>query len=547
MRRLFPTFALVALAVIVFAGWMHLGVLDPRNVGWVIDGHDRGQSAIGLAAYLRAAGSWPLLHQPLIGAPDGMALLFTDSIPLLGLLLGPVAPWLPPGLQFVGPWYLACMLLQAGFGWAIVRRHAPDGVSAWLGAALLVLMPVLINRYGHASLCAQWLILWALWLHLDPVRARRPLWWIALLGVAALVHSYLLLMVAAIWASSVLRSLVAEPERGRTLIHAAIVAIATALIVSLHGILGQHFGSTGTYGRFPMPIDALWNPGNPTYSALLPSSPESGRGFEGFQYLGAGLLALALAALVRLAFGLRHGADAEALPRDALRRLAWLVPAFLIFAVVAIGPQPLFAGQPVGGVRLPPAIIDLLDPVRASGRLFWPVTYTIAIAAILIMCRMKRAPLILAGALALQLVDLMPMLAAVRATSVLADTPGTYHRTPDPRWDALIARAGAVDFQPPDPFGDLVVMEEIAWRAVRQCRPVPFFYASRETVATRRRLDAAARRFRAGLIDPARLYVLVDGAVPPALAHRVRHLDGIAIIPPSAAARPRGKDLCPTK
>ena len=55
-------------------------------------------------------------------------------------------------------------------------------------------MPVLLNRYGHASLCAQWLILWALWVFVDPRRARASRWWWpAVLGVAAMVHSYLLL------------------------------------------------------------------------------------------------------------------------------------------------------------------------------------------------------------------------------------------------------------------------------------------------------------------------------------------------------------------
>ncbi len=537
MRRSLPLIALVALAVTVFAAWMHPGVLDPANVGWLIDGHDRGQSAIGLAAYLRAGGPWPLLHQPLLGAPEGMTLLFTDSIPLLGILLGPVARWLPPGLQFLGLWYLACMLLQVGFAWAIVRPRARDGLSAWLCAALLALMPVLINRYGHASLCAQWLILWALWLHLDPVRSRSHLWWAAVLATAALVHSYLLLIVAAIWASAMLRAFWVEPRRWRTLAGSVGVAALVVAIVALHGVLGQHFASTGTYGAFPVALDAWWNPANPSYAALLPSSPDDGHGFEGFQYLGAGLIALLLIGLGWSVAGAARGVTL-AVPWDALRRLAWLVPALLVLAVVAIGPQPKIWGAPLWTAHLSPALIDALDPVRAGGRLFWPATYTLVIAVLLVICSMPRAALILAGALALQLVDLMPMLAAVRATSAVADSSGTYRRTHDPRWDALIARAGSIDFQPPNPFADLALMEEVTWRAVRLCRPVRFTYAARETAMMRARLDAEALDFQAGRIDPTRLYVLLDGTVPGALTARVRRLDGVAIIPPSASALP---------
>ena len=205
MRRALPEIiVLPALALVIFGAWMHWAVLDPRNVGWLLDGRDRGQSAIGLAAYLRA-GHWPSLHQPLLNAPEGMTLLFTDSIPLLGVALGPFAGLLPPGLQFIGPWLLLCVMLQVAFAWLLVRRHAPDRLAALLGTALLALMPALINRYGHASLCAQWLILWALWVFVDERRSMQPLWWAAVLGVAALVHSYLLLMTAAIWGSAVLR------------------------------------------------------------------------------------------------------------------------------------------------------------------------------------------------------------------------------------------------------------------------------------------------------------------------------------------------------
>lgn len=192
MHRLPVLAALLALALAIFGAWMHWAVLDPRNAGWLLDGNDRGQSAIGLAAYLRA-GYWPLLHQPLLDAPEGMTLLFTDSIPLLGLVLGPFAGLLSPGLQFIGPWLLLCVVLQVAFAWLLVRPHAPDRLAALIGTALLSLMPALINRYGHASLCAQWLVLWALWVFVDEARARRPEWWAAVLGVATLVHSYLLL------------------------------------------------------------------------------------------------------------------------------------------------------------------------------------------------------------------------------------------------------------------------------------------------------------------------------------------------------------------
>ena len=517
MKRLLLVPLLVATAVLLYAAWMPLATLDPRNVGWLLDGHDHGQSAIGLAAYLGGDG-WPPFHIALLSAPEGTSLLLTDSIPLLGLLLGPSAEVLPPGLQFVGPWMFACLVLQLLFAWALVRPHAPDWPTAWFGAVLLAALPMFFNRYPHASLCAQWLILWALWIYVDPRRADRPWWWLAVLGVAALVHSYLLLMVASIWAASLLRRLV-ERRQVRPLIEAVGIIGAVTLLLAAQGVFGGGFGSTHSYGAFPMALDAWWNPANQTYSALLRTSPEDhGRGFEGLNYLGVGLLLTVLIAV--------------ATRRVALRQLLWLLPGFAVLALVAIGPQPLFSGQALTTVHLPLWLTDALDPVRASGRLAWPITYTLVYAAIVSVMALSRAMLLLAAALALQAVDIAPMLAAIRSTAARANGTTVFLRTPDPRWEGLIARAKQVDFTPADAFVNLQVMEEITWRAVRARRPVGFTYTSRTSRATKQRTAAERLAFERGDVPPGHLVIVQDGVLPATLAPRAIRIDGVTVIAP---------------
>ncbi|QDZ06657.1 hypothetical protein FPZ24_03520 [Sphingomonas panacisoli] len=529
MRSTFTTAAmLAALALALFGAWMHWAVLDPRNVGWLLTGEDRGQSAIGLSAYLRAGGPWPSLHEPLLMAPGGLPLLFTDSIPLIGLILKPLG--VPAGWQFLGPWYLLCVALQVFFAWRLVRPYAPDHLAAFIGTVLLAAMPMLFNRYGHASLCAQWLVLWALYVFVDEERARRPGQWFAVLGVAALIHTYLLLMVAAFWGSAILCLMVRGPDRVRVLAGAGAVAAVIVAILWWHGIFAGPFGSTGTYGAFPMALDAWWNPANPGYTALIPSSAEDhGRGFEGLQYLGAGMLLLVAIAVYGWVF--RRDASGTG-------RLLWLLPAFIVIAIAAIGPQPMWRGAPLFTLHLGPLLTNLLDPIRAAGRLAWPLTYTLAFAAIVTVIRLPRATMILAVALAVQVIDLTPMFAAVRSTSAKAADRTVYHRTLDPRWAALVARSSSVEFEPARPFIDLQLMEEITWRTVDACRPVRFTYASRESAATRARIDVDTADFAAGRLDPTRLYVLLDGKVPRIVAARVQKLDGITIIAPTTPAPP---------
>jgi hypothetical protein len=524
MRRALPSLAYVALAIAMFVAWMHPAILDPRNVGWLLDGSDRGQNSMGLIAYLRA-GSWPGLHDPLLMAPDGLPLALTDSNPLLGLLLGPFG--LPVGWQVTGLWLLSCVLLQVAFARALVTRYVADPFAAFLGTALLAISPALIARYGHVNLCAHWLILWALWVFIDPERSRRPGWWAAVLGVALLVHPYLAVMAAAIWASAVLRLLTLEPAAWRRMIAgAASGAALLALVAWWLGFVGLDALSTGSYGQFGMALDALWNPGNPDYSALLPGlATTAAQGFEGFNYLGAGLLSLIVVAVAAIVARRDRVAD---LP------LIWLAPAFLVLTLLAIGPHWVWRGHTLVVVPIPDLVRNALDPVRAGGRLFWPVGYAVALAAIVVAGRLQRASLILGAALALQLFDLAPMVSAVRATSASA-TDQAYRRTRDPAWQAMVDRASSIEFEPATPYLEEAVRDELTWRALTAKRPVPlrYFYASREPAAIRARLDADAAAFRAGRIDPSRLYVVLDNRIPRAVMNRIQIIDGVAVVAPA--------------
>jgi len=537
--RLLRSFAILLIALTAFLGWMHPGTLDITNIGWALR-DDWGTGVTGFNAYLKS-GTWPGTYHPLMMAPEGAHLLLTDSIPLLALLVKPFA-WLLPstGVQLLGWWLLACLVLQAAFAHALVRRYAADFMTAWLGTALLVVLPALFNRYPHPSLCAHWTILWALWVFVDVRRARQAGWWLVVIAIAGLIHSYLLLMVGAIWASALLERLWQRDWRNAA-VQVVAAGLVAAVIVTLHGAIGQGYVPTHTYGAFPMALDALINPAHPGYTALLPTTPDDqGRGFEGYQYLGAGLLVVTIAAI-----GVRVARIAPEPRGPALRRLAWLLPAFAVLTLLAITHGVLLHGEVLFKLPLPRAVIDALDPVRASGRLFWPVAYTGLFAAIATIERLKlpTARLILASALMLQIIDIAPMLAAIRADTSEAGQARLYRRATDPRWAALIDSASAVEFQPATDRPDQKLLAEVGWRAMLACRPMRFSYVARWSRTDRDRLASDRAAFVAGRIDPSRLYVLFPGEpVPAPLASRARAIDGVTVIPPTVAAPPPG--LC---
>ena len=528
IRRLATPVSLIVLVAALFGWWMHWAVLDVTNVGWILNGKDWAPTALGLAAYLRQ-GNWPGSWTPLMMAPDGVHLLMMDSTPLAGLLLKPFAGWLiPASVQIVGWIFLLNLAMHVAFAWALMRERAPSVAAALAGTALLSLLPTLYNRYPHANLTAHWLILWGLWLFVDRDRARRWWQWLVLIALAGLIHSYLLLMVLAFWGSAVLREgVLGGDRRGAAASIAAMLGIGMAL-AAYHGLNNSPV-STGTYGSFPMALDALWNPVVSTNSVFLPASMYSpNQGFEGFQYLGAGLLLLvALAAL---------GAVGRAPRRDGL---VWLAPALAVLTLLACSDVLVWQDRRLLFARPPQDMIDALDLVRASGRLFWPVAYTLVYAALVACFRWRRAGLALTAALVLQVADMAPMMAAVRGATARAAEGETFRRTGDPRWTTLIARAAAVEVEPPEAFRDAQLLEEVGWRAMLACRPMRFMYVARVSRSAAARLAAERRAFLAGRVPADRLVLLYPGeSVPAVLARRAVTLDGVTVIAPVAPAPP---------
>ncbi len=527
--RIAPYAVLAALAVALFSAFFHWQILDISNVAWLLRGTDNGENALGLHAWLHDPAP-RFLHTTLLNAPEGTGLLFTDSNPLLSALAFLFRGLLPADAQMIGWWLLLCLFLQLFFAWKLLRRHAPNEVALWCGVLLLAALPSLFNRYVHVNLMAHWLILWALWRFTDPERSASNRGWAVLIALTAFVHSYLLVMVGAIWASAMLERLWKDPKAAPRLF-AECVAILLLVGAIAWGLgVFEPYGLAGNYGAFAMPLDALWNPGVGTYSTFLPAIEQRpGRGFEGFQYLGLGLLILLPLAAILARRLPRPAADAP----DSLARLKWLVPALVALTCLAISTYPDFAGQPLPRYQLPGSVAVALDAVRASGRLFWPVAYVLAFASIRILYRLepRRAGLALVALAAIQTADLVPMAASIRAQSAEARGAPLYVRTRSPEWDVLIAQAKDIAFIPGDVTKDLGVFQEVAWRAAKAKVPVRAVYAARTSRVSDARQREETEAFRRGAVVPGRLYILIGGElIPPPLMMQVRLLDGFTIL-----------------
>src|SRR5262249_38797262 len=90
---------------------------------------------------------------------------FTDSIPIVALMVRPLSPLLPQPFQYLGLYVCASFALLAYLGFKIFQRLCGGNVLwALLGGFLILLSPVATFRlFGHFALTSHWLILWALY------------------------------------------------------------------------------------------------------------------------------------------------------------------------------------------------------------------------------------------------------------------------------------------------------------------------------------------------------------------------------------------------
>ncbi len=566
LPKVSSTLHLIALGVapiVLFLLFFDPNVLNPTRIGWIMEA-DWGQHALGWNAWRHmpwSSGS----YENLLYAPTGLPLIYTDSNPLFAFIFKTFNHWLPKDFQYIGLWFLFCVCMHFLFAYKLVRPHAPGKWAAFGGAVALSALPCLYYRERHDTLVAQWLILWALHLFIN-VEAGAPRLapptaskarvllqrvanlfdaktrgYMALLGVTGLIHPYLLFMVAAIWGGDVLRALWQGAAAknlhttGKALVRAAIVLVCPIVTLGISGCYAKgQSPNAGGWAYYSMGLDALINPVRPEFSAIIKSVPQDGgQSFEGYQYLGFGLLMLLVAALII------YAVTPEARrARAFFSKLTFLALPFLLLFLTAITNRVQLYGHVIFFFQMPDQLKNVLAILRASGRFFWPMSYCLVLTALVVLykSRPRILAVVLPAILLLQAYDLDGFAATMRAATSLAANPKVYYLTPSPKWDQLIAEAKGVDFYPANVHFNDKLFYELTWRATSRALPVNTMYPARENLLQLAKEDEGQTDFRHGVIHNDHLFVFLKQCdAPRELQSRLRMLDGVWIIPPDTA------------
>lgn len=439
LRRLLPALLGAAAGIAVFL-WVY--GTAPLHVGWdnwILRGYDEWdvqQHYAGWLLFRNAHWSFPLGMADTIAVPDGTVISYTDSLPWVSIFFKLLRGVLPATFQWFGWYTLGCFALQGAAGALLcarcgsgIRQQAAVGL---LGGALFACLPTLWERaFRHTALASQWLFLFSLYVYLESRaalrrtrKAPRMRWWLPVLAFVAVgIHPYFLPLVmvcALLW--SIDRVRLSRAWKGAALDFAA--ALAAALV---GGVLCGAIGS-GTslsregYGEFSMNLNALINPysrGQYTWSRVLSALPQQSGQYDGFNYLGLGVLVLlAVALLLSVVSLLRR-------PRmvGAWWLRNWPVAAACVLLTLFAVSNNVYWGNAGFTIPLPQWLLNLCGIFRSSGRMFYLPAACLVVWGVYTLvgaCRRLSRPavwssVVLVLVLAVQVWDLSAVAAEKRA------------------------------------------------------------------------------------------------------------------------------------
>lgn len=390
-----------------FIAVVGLGILNPRNVSWLLADFDMTLEYLGWAFYRYGPWTFPIGLNPNFGLDISSSIIYSNSMPLFAMVFKPISGLLGEPFQFWGIWILLCFVLQAWMAWLLMGLITRDLWLKTFATGLLLFSPPMFSQIGfHNSTVGHFPILAALYLILRPNQNYRVLWWSILLPCTLMIHPYTFAMLVALWLADLGDKLLIQKKLSfvQVIVEMLCAVTSTVLIAWQAGyFMNVSPGETG-FGMYRMNLLALFDPSgfdakNWSFLFSLPWVRVNNN-YEGFVYLGLGLILVLLFALPMMA---KYRQRIVQLVRGHVLVALSLI-CLLLFALsnnIGIGPWTFT-------IPLTPKLFSIASILRASARMFWPVFYVISIAAIYFLIRgysKKIAAAILGIALLIQIVD----------------------------------------------------------------------------------------------------------------------------------------------
>ncbi len=385
------------LGAIFFIAIYGTATLDVTNDIWIYEGYDENditQHYQGWLAFRQAEWTFPILYTDQLGYPGGTYLSYMDVNPIFAVFFKILNPLLPQTFQFFGIFVFMCFILQGLASGMLLWRIKQSSVFTLIGSMFFISAPIILERaFRHTTLTAHFYVLFAIYFYFtvrDKVRSgEKPKlpWQMWVLNITSVgVSPYWLAMTMMFTLLSLIE--IAKASGKKSYLKCAIIFFANgigAMILAfvLGTIGGESSFERAGFGNYSMNLNAFYNPtslGGYEWSYFLSTHNQVGGNYDGFNYLGVGVLLMLFTVVVFCFNHLSKIENAKTVIIAFLKKYAWLIAACVFLTMFALSNVIKFNSVTLLTIPLPEFILDLCNIYRASSRMFYPVYY------ILILC-----------------------------------------------------------------------------------------------------------------------------------------------------------------
>jgi hypothetical protein len=465
-------------------------------------GGDSLQHQLGWMAFRSEPWSFQLGTIRSLDYPYGTSIVYSDSVPLAALFFKLFSSILPLHFQYFGFWTLLCWILTVFFTMLILREFGLSFPVQALSGILLSLTPTLIDRvFFHDALCAQWLILAAIYLTIRQVHGSYQPWkWVLLVVGSAFIHAYLFFMVGMFFFASLVHEGLTHKQWGRVLLPfaaAVVLTLAGAWTLGMFNVPPQTDNRPIDYYSFN--LGSFIN-GDHSSNLIVTQKYAIDGQYEGFAFLGVGNLLLMLFIVPALII---HGLNGH-----SLRTYLPLILPAAVLLLLSLGNSLTFDRHHILTIPFPDILQRFYGTFRSIGRFVWPFYY-LFILAVLIYAgkKLPGMPVLLILVILAQYFDLQPLITS-KAYTAVAD-----YQNP---------LSGVFWTEAPKTYQhiEIIPQKEMKWAnysadaiyAVENHLTINWVYLARSDVNhLQRDIDAAkTTMLSGGILDPKTIYITDD-------------------------------------
>lgn len=348
-------------------------IVWPGNIDWL---YLHGDSEDGLFAW-QFFRHTPLLQNPLganfpYGMGVGGSIIYAEPLFLFAFAFKIISKILPTPFQYMGLWVLLCFILQSIFSWKLIETITQDIGFKIFGSIFFTLAPPFLWRlHGHPQFLGQWLILVAILLNLS--KCFHSYVWPLVLILSSLVHPYLLLILLALWVADLIQRKIAHELTNADIIKKIIFTWILLLLFMWQAGYFMLHGSfeAGGLGFYRMNILSFIDPSDDAFNSwsyILSKQAHTEGDFEGFSFLGLGMLFLFMLGI----FKLIEVGKLKILFFN-FKRISPLVSIAFLLMIFALSNRIVFGKYELFQYKLP-AFANIF---RATGRMVLPMYYLI--------------------------------------------------------------------------------------------------------------------------------------------------------------------------